>query len=148
MPASEDVARDLLARTGGRITPARVTALTSLLALGRAATHQDLHRLAPDMDRVSLYRALDWLVAQGIARQITDGHGVRRYETTAGADHHHPHFQCSRCQQTTCVEIEGSLQVRLPAGYSQQAVEILVTGLCRTCATLDLGSRLTRGKGA
>ena len=139
MSAAEDVARDLLARTSGRITTARLTALSSLLSLGRAATHTDLHRQAPDMDRVSLYRALDWLAEQGLARRMTDGDGVWRYEASVpGADHHHPHFQCSRCHQTTCIEIEGGLKVRLPSGFTQDGIEVLVKGLCRTCSLVSV----------
>ncbi len=139
MSAAEDVARDLLARTSGRITTARLTALSALLSLGRAATHTDLHRQAPDMDRVSLYRALDWLAEQGLASRITDADGVWRYEASVpGADHHHPHFQCSRCHQTTCIEIEGGLTVRLPAGFTQEKIEVLVKGLCRTCSLVSV----------
>ncbi len=145
MSAADDVARDLLTRTGGRITQARLTALSSLLAFGRAAPPTDLHRLAPDMDRVSLYRALDWLTDQGLARRLTDADGVRRYEPAVpGADHHHPHFQCTRCHQTTCVEIDGALSVRLPAGFTQEGIEVLVKGLCRTCGLVSVpltGSR-------
>ena len=133
------VAEGLLARIPGRKTAIRTTVLASLLTQGRSATHTDLHRLAPDLDRVSLYRTLDWLVAQGLARRVTDSDGVWRFEPVVpGSNHHHPHFECTRCHQTTCIETAGRIEVHLPTGFRQDDITVLVRGLCRTCGLLEV----------
>src|SRR5208283_3153921 len=59
----ESVVRNLICAAGGRQTRPRIVALKALLKADRTVSHADLHRRLPDIDRVSLYRALDWLTA-------------------------------------------------------------------------------------
>ncbi len=134
-----DLARRVISERGGRATQPRIATLTALIDLGRAVTHADLHARLPTVDRVSLYRALDWLAEHDLAYRLNDPDGIRRYgPSLAAPDHHtHPHFHCTQCGLTTCLD-EASVPktVTLPRGFRFQAVEMLVKGLCRTCATL------------
>lgn len=129
------VARRLIAGTGGRQTRPRIEALVALLEAGRTVSHADLHRRLPALDRVSLYRALDWLVEHRLAHRAADGDGIRRYGPSLPQDdHRHPHFHCTNCGLTTCLEAVAGPQVILPGGFTGSSVEVLVRGLCRTCS--------------
>src|SRR3712207_3455250 len=83
-----------------RVTDARVRVLAALLGAPRACSHQDVQEALPDMDRVTLYRALDCLTDAGLAHKIAGEDRIFRY--SAGADqsvdeHQHGHFKCTRC---------------------------------------------------
>ncbi|MEO8600881.1 MAG: transcriptional repressor, partial [bacterium] len=45
-----------------RVTPARIKVLSALLGAPRALSHQDMQESFAEMDRVTLYRALDCLI--------------------------------------------------------------------------------------
>jgi len=125
----------LIAAAGGRQTRPRIAALGALLDVGRTLSHAQLHERLPELDRVSLYRALDWLAEHGLAHRLTDGEGVRRYGPSESSDeHHHAHFHCNGCGHTSCLSQVVLPTITLPRGYRQAGVEMLVTGLCRSCA--------------
>ncbi|MFC5472369.1 Fur family transcriptional regulator [Paraherbaspirillum soli] len=100
-----------------RTTPARVKVLAALLDARCAFSHQDMQDLFVEMDRVTLYRALDCLTDAGLAHKIAGDDRVFRY--SAGAEHtesatraHHPqhqhgHFKCTRCAKVFCLDGSG-----------------------------------------
>jgi len=138
MRKTEDVARRLIVTAGGRQTRPRIAALIALMESGRVATHAEIHRRLPQLDRVSLYRALDWLVDHRLAHRLSDADGVHRYgPSPEGRSHRHPHFHCTRCGLTTCLDHAKTRSVRLPQGFRQAAIDILVKGLCSTCTTIS-----------
>jgi Fur family ferric uptake transcriptional regulator len=124
-------ARLLAAVTGA--TPARTAVLAALLAHARPATHGEVQARLARADRVTLYRALDWLVARALARRITGADGVWRYEAVAAVRaHQHPHIQCVRCGATTCLDAPLPA-LALPRGFRVESVELLVRGVCPRC---------------
>jgi Fur family ferric uptake transcriptional regulator len=100
-----------------RITAARVKVLTALLGARCAVSHQDLQDALADIDRVTLYRALDCLTDAGLAHRIAGGDRVFRYSAGtehaepddaihAGrqpAQHRHGHFKCTLCAKVFCL---------------------------------------------
>ena len=69
---AETMVRD----TGARTTRPRVAILAVLLAAERALSHNEVERRvnsAFGIDRVTVYRVLDWLSGQGLAHKIA-GH--------------------------------------------------------------------------
>jgi Fur family ferric uptake transcriptional regulator len=141
-PSSAAIAGRLIADAGGRQTRPRVAALTALLQAGRTLSHAQLHERLPGLDRVSLYRALDWLAERNLAHRLTDANGVRRYgPNSSPVDHHHAHFHCTGCGHTACLSEVRSPAIALPKGYRLAGVELLVTGLCRSCATATRPTR-------
>ena len=68
------IALERLKALGERRTPARQAILTLLLDADNALSHQDIHELLKarnePFDRVTLYRVLDWLVAQKLAHKL------------------------------------------------------------------------------
>jgi Fur family ferric uptake transcriptional regulator len=132
-------AEALLRRTGSRVTRGRVVVLALLLEAKRALTHNDvesrIERLY-EIDRVTVYRVLDWLTQQGLAHRICGDDRVWRF--TAARDRHtgeHPHFKCDTCGEVICLtETELLSQIAIPNGYRSQKLEVTVKGQCADCA--------------
>lgn len=130
----EAQARQLIAEHGGRQTRPRIQVLTALLSSDQARTHAEIKQQLDGIDRVSIYRALDWLTEQELAFRMTDAQGIRRYGSQASdEDHQHPHFQCTECGSTTCLEKAQSPKVNLPRGYQLTETVVLVKGVCKDC---------------
>ena len=126
-------ARELIRATDGRATRPRLRTLAALLDSEQALSHGELRQRMPDLDRVSLYRSLEWLLEAGLAFRI-DAAGQHRYGAShQEQDHHHPHFRCTGCGMTTCLSDVTNPIVRLPRGFRTTTVELLVTGLCTSC---------------
>jgi len=123
-PASHDhstastqaLAQAQLREAGVRVTQARVNVLGALLETRSAASHQDIQDRFADMDRVTLYRALDCLTEAGLAHKISSDDRIFRYNVGAdhgehghhdhahGKQHQHGHFKCTRCARVFCLD--------------------------------------------
>ncbi|MFN3594830.1 MAG: Fur family transcriptional regulator [Thiobacillaceae bacterium] len=74
------IAAEALVRRYGRATPARVAVLRLLLTADSALTHAEVAaRLGGGVDRVTLYRVLDWLVSRGLAHRIAGEDRIWRF---------------------------------------------------------------------
>jgi Fur family ferric uptake transcriptional regulator len=140
MPHSDaQTARQLLQQASGRVTPARIGVLGILLEAQAALSHQEIEQLAAQQglscDRVTLYRALDWLVEQGMAHKINGADRTWRYNAQTGTPHQHAHFHCKRCQQVYCLEnLQPAFVFSLPPGYQLEQVDVNLQGICPACA--------------
>src|SRR5215468_11978269 len=137
-PATD--ASNLLATTGARQTRARREVLSALLSAGEALSHHEVEKRLKrghDVDRVTLYRVLEWLTAKGLAHKLAGDDRVWRY-SAAGHAHvqgrSHAHFECSSCGKVICLDEARLPTIPLPAGYRRRAVEITVKGRCDGCA--------------
>jgi Fur family ferric uptake transcriptional regulator len=123
--------------SGDRVTAARVSALGVLLAGRRALAHTDIeHAMSGTVDRVTLYRVLDWLVEKGLAHRIAGADRVWRYSIASAEHGDHAHFQCNQCGKVLCLEQLAKPEVRLPrlpSGYRSERVEMTVQGRCAEC---------------
>jgi Fur family ferric uptake transcriptional regulator len=132
--------RDDLRRAALRVTPARIAVLGALRARLAPASHADLagELEAAVPDRATVYRNLVELVKAGLARRRDLGDHVWRFEA-AGArpgGKEHPHFLCTACGALACLDtLRVSLRrgARVPRALRDDAVEILVKGLCDEC---------------
>ena len=129
-----------LRRAGLRVTPARVAVLSALRARGAPASHAEVAEALPGVprDRATVYRNLLDLVKAGLARRRDLGDHVWRFEAAAplpgGKDH--PHFLCTSCGSLVCLDtlrVELKRGARAPRALREDAVEILVKGLCDAC---------------
>jgi Fur family ferric uptake transcriptional regulator len=141
-----DRAESILRSTGSRVTRNRVIVLACLLEAQRALTHAEIEErllALQSIDRVTLYRVLDWLTHQHLAHRIAGDDRVWRF-TSEAPDHtgQHPHFRCLDCGDVICLEPGKPPSVPLPPGYSSQGMELTVTGRCASCAP-----RQRRGRG-
>ena len=135
-------ARERLRSTGERVTSARVKVLATLMQADEALAHLDVQqRLAggpTEIDRVTVYRVLDWLVEQGLAHRVSGPDRVWRYSVHGHRATAHGHFKCRRCERMFCMREPGSLsrtlRAMLPDGFTGDEVELTVFGRCADCA--------------
>lgn len=140
MPASSlihDQATRLLLQHGAVITPARVRVLQLLLAADAAMSHQALQQAASasgqPFDKVTLYRVLDWLVAQGLLHSVTGHDRVRRF-SPMHAHAAHAHFECDACGRLFCLPGNpAATSPDLPPGFLPQRIDMTVHGRCADC---------------
>ncbi|MBN8442845.1 MAG: transcriptional repressor [Thauera sp.] len=137
-PNARPTAREQIAACGGRVTRTRLAVLEALHGSAHPLSHDELgDMLAAEAiahDRVTLYRALDWLVERGLARRIAGGDRAWRFEVVRGAAHRHAHFHCDRCGQVLCLEqLEAAPAAALPTGYSVERAELVLHGHCAAC---------------
>jgi Fur family ferric uptake transcriptional regulator len=119
-PHAAALAEAQLREVALRITPARIKVLAALLEARCAFSHQDMQDQFVEMDRVTLYRALDCLTDAGLAHKIAGDDRVFRY--SAGTEHsdsshhggaahqtqhQHGHFKCTRCAKVFCLDGSG-----------------------------------------
>jgi len=162
IPSATQARSEAVMRARGlRATPARVAVLAALYAAPAALTHLEVSAAtaaegeAPD--RVTLYRVLDWLVAQGLAHKIAGDDRVWRFNANAGDDpeaaaqsaadatgapaprrhgqgHNHAHFHCTQCGRMFCLdELQPVFAFTLPPGFKAEQVEVTLRGLCPAC---------------
>jgi len=142
--ASSPVAPDADASTvaaqirhaGARATPARIRVLQLLRAAPAALTHHDVEAAlgALALDRVTLYRVLDWLVEAGLACKSNDARGVFRFSAVATGEHAaHAHFCCEACGRVFCLDAEPPRPPALPQGFLLSRMEIDLRGRCADC---------------
>jgi Fur family transcriptional regulator, ferric uptake regulator len=150
-PQAAMLAENQLRAASVRSTTARVKVLAALLGADRALSHQDVQDAFAEMDRVTLYRALDCLTDAGLAHKIAGDDRVFRY--SAGADHpssrtdppalhhQHGHFKCTRCSKVVCLDsiadtgvLRDALQRTLGKGFQSHDIEFTIKGWCAQCA--------------
>lgn len=131
-------AAHLIEEKDERATSARALVLAALLASPMAVTHHEIEAALGQrkVDRVTLYRVLEWLVSHGFAHRVTSEDRVWRFLANANKvdDHRHAHFQCTRCDKVICLEdVAVDINPAVPKGYRMQEAEITLKGLCDRC---------------
>ncbi|WP_341676871.1 Fur family transcriptional regulator [Niveibacterium sp. SC-1] len=138
MNTTHDLAQ-LLRERGARVTPARLRVLALLRGADRALSHHDIEERLVDgtpVDRVTLYRVLDWLVEQGLAHKLADEQRVFRFSAASKADlphGSHAHFVCDDCGKVFCLEEVAAAAPRLPDGFASTQIDFSVHGHCAAC---------------
>lgn len=136
--------RDSAARlraAGVKVTRGRVRVLDALQAAAQPLSHAELETGlalgdAAPMDRVTLYRILDSLVACELALKAVDTRGVYRF-SASGAQHRHAghvHFRCTGCGGVFCLKAEPPPPPRLPRGFRLGEVAFDLRGTCAGCS--------------
>ena len=139
-PALAERARDLLAGRGVRPTRARVLVVSQLLAQAEALAPRRIHAALGGeaaVNRVTLYRILDLLVARGLAARSSAGDRSLRYCSGSPAPRV-CHFHCLGCGQVRCLD-PALLPLSPDAmerdlGLRAERIEVRVDGLCPACA--------------
>ena len=134
----QEQAEAMIRRTGDRATSGRVRILALLLAEHRAVTHHEIEdRLSGEhrLDRVTLYRVLEWLNEKCFVHRLVSDDRVWRFRANVETHpHHHAHFECTRCTKVICLDdLKAKYDGPLPAGYTSHEIELTVKGLCAEC---------------
>lgn len=132
-------AEEMIRATGERVTNARIEILATLLKAEQALSHSEIEgRLtqASGIDRVTVYRVLDWLTEQKLAHKISGDDRVWRFNViSAGNEHKHAHFKCTCCNRVICLDDLGrGWTPTLPAGYTPTEIDLTIKGLCNECS--------------
>ncbi len=129
--------RDAIRHAGGRITPTRVQVMELLSRTERALSHHEieaeLSKVMP-IDRVTVYRVLEWLVDRGLAHRVSGEDRVWRFRTNDATHANHAHFECSRCGKVLCLENLSAEGLGLAGKLGLTATELTVRGVCAQCA--------------
>ncbi|CAN5901336.1 Fur family transcriptional regulator [soil metagenome] len=153
-PGERARAEHLLRGAKVRVTEVRLSVLAMLLTNHRALSHLEVQEALKDLDRVTLYRALDCLTDAGLAHKITGDDRVFRYSTgnepaspvaLRGIQHQHAHFKCTLCTKVFCLDDEqpasslkeqlhATLQTTLAKGFQNHDIELTIKGWCAQCS--------------
>ena len=130
-------AEQIIKSSGQRVTKARIAVLERLLAAEYALSHQEIEQQLIQhqckVDRVTLYRVLDWALQHEIVHKVTGEDRVWRFSATKGTDH--AHFSCTQCGQVYCLEaLSPAVTLSMPEGFVLQQADLAVQGICPNCS--------------
>jgi Fur family transcriptional regulator, ferric uptake regulator len=91
-----------------------------------------------NINRVTVYRILDLLVAGGLVERISTGGRAFYYGLAPNAHHRpHPHFYCKSCGQMDCLSPESLMidtsGLRKTFAGRIDKVEVRIDGICKNC---------------
>jgi Fur family transcriptional regulator, ferric uptake regulator len=146
-PPVFEQARALLKGKAERLTSPRLLVLAALLqaksALTQAEVHVEVEKLSPaHVDRVTIYRVLEWLTEVGLAHRVSAGDRVFRFSASINS-HSHGHFHCSDCGRMFCIGaqpsgkqagLDASVKALLPSGFVSGDIDLTISGRCAECA--------------
>ena len=132
---------ELLRKSQLSVTGGRRKILELFLQHDGALSHSDIEKKAGEkFDRVTVYRTLQAFLEKGLIHSIPTSDNSIRYalcKDDCSAGQHrddHVHFICNSCGNTVCLEDVVVPGIKLPRGYVVQQVEMLVSGVCKSCA--------------
>ena len=128
-----------LKKQGFRLTKLRSAMLRVLTETARPMSAAELTEklgLSPTPHKTSLYRELDFFVAQAIVQAVDFNDGVRRFEMR---DRHHHHLICRLCKTVRDVELPETLflqekKIAKLFGFRDVEHSLEFFGLCTRCA--------------
>jgi Fur family transcriptional regulator, ferric uptake regulator len=131
---------DILKRNQLSVTGSRKRILELFLAHNGALAHGDIEKKTGEkFDRVTIYRTLHSFLEKGIIHTIPTADNSIRYalcKDNCSEGHHHDnhiHFLCKDCGTTICLDNVNIPDVKLPVGFQQEQVEVVVSGVCKDC---------------
>ena len=145
-PATRDpysTANDMLATMPGRRTRGRTHILGALIEARRAMTHAEIEAVLPAdvaLDRVTLYRILDWLTENNLVHRVSGADRAVRFAFSGDTSkvqssaEMHAHFQCDTCARVVCLDTLPTQLPKLKNGFQARKADVLVHGLCDQCA--------------
>jgi len=135
-PPGAEAVTEQIRGAGARATPARIRVLQLLRTAPTALTHNEIELALgePVIDRVTLYRVLDWLAESGLAHKNTDANRVFRFSAAAAGEHTtHIHFRCEHCGGVFCLDAAPPAAPSLPSGFSLSRMDFDLRGCCSSC---------------
>lgn len=130
-----------LKQRGYKLTKQRQAILNAFMDLEKPlATAQHIFEkvveINPGINFSTVYRNLDVLVQEGIARKITFDQGAAYYELIDGKHHHH--LICKGCGKVQCVEYCPLGDMPMKEGFVPIDHSFEVFGFCKECVRAKL----------
>lgn len=143
MSCGSEYAPQLRSR-GYRVTPQRMAILHTLCHAGRHLSPRDVYRKTkkdyPKLTEPTVYRTLEFLARNGLARRSRAGRGHVTYEF-AGNDHHH--IVCRVCGNDVELKHDSlaSLYRKLESttGFLHIDSHLTFMGICPDCQKTEKG---------
>lgn len=137
MPPTPSEVLSALSEGGQRITRARRSVVEGLFATAAPVTVRALHESLGNVDLVTVYRTLRWLVELGVAREVTAVPGAERFEPVTAREHAH-HLHCDRCGRlapTPVCGVDRAVFTRILRDYGFEVAHHSLTfhGRCAEC---------------
>jgi Fur family ferric uptake transcriptional regulator len=126
--------RNLLKQHHVYITTARLAMLEIFLQTNEALTYNHfLTQASLRVDRITIFRTLKLFVNKKIIHRIPAPDGIKRYLLQQTSSDVHSNFICSGCKKVTPLKTIVRPKIKLPKGFTQQNIEIMIGGLCNSC---------------
>lgn len=125
---------------GIRPTANRILVYRALLTAEAPQSLLELEASLRTLERSSILRVLTLLVDHKLIHVMEDGRGIAKYEICTTPDsplQHsdlHPHFYCTRCLRTFCLQDIRIPAISLPSGFMARSANFMYKGLCPDCA--------------
>ena len=119
-------------------TSARVLVLDTLLSASLPLSHPEIQKqITEPIDRVTIYRVLDWLSTQGFVHSVISPDKTRRFKAnTHHTQHQHAHFECTVCGQVYCLDkVDDAITLSLPDRFIAKNIHLSINGICANCQT-------------
>ena len=117
-------------------TSARVLVLDTLLSASLPLSHPEIQKqITEPIDRVTIYRVLDWLSTQGFVHSVISPDKTRRFKASLQhSQHQHAHFECTACGQVYCLdEANDAITQSLPINFVATSIHLTISGVCAAC---------------
>jgi Fur family ferric uptake transcriptional regulator len=137
--ASERDFQAVIRQRGFRATPQRQLILQAVQAGKGHSTPEQIYsrvtRTAPTLNRATVYRTLDFLVAQHLVTCADVGAGGKVYEMAS--DHPHHHLICEICGHSVQVDHDwlqqAFQQIEREHGFCVKTDHLALFGICKRC---------------
>jgi Fe2+ or Zn2+ uptake regulation protein len=137
--AVETTLAGALRERGQRVTPQRLAIARVVTELDRHVTAErvfgEVSRRMPGVSLPTVYATLELLEQLGLVRRVSVAAGSTVYD---GRIEEHHHLVCRSCGAITDVEAPvdraGLLAAAHASGFAPDYSEVVVTGLCASCA--------------
>ena len=96
-----------------------------------------IEQLKDEMNKTTVYRALERLEGEGILHSFVGKNGLKWYAKCNGcssSNHNdvHPHFQCKECDKVTCLTVD--INIPKIKDYEVENATVFLTGTCKDCS--------------
>ncbi|MCF8303600.1 MAG: hypothetical protein K9I94_10035 [Bacteroidales bacterium] len=90
------------------------------------------------MERSTIFRALKSFEDNFMVHPVDDGSGAVKHavcydDCTCNIHDLHVHFYCMRCGRTRCMKELPIPGMKLPAGYTFDKAQFIISGVCPRC---------------
>ena len=124
---------------GQRVTPQRLILHRALRELDRHASAEELLRSAgdrlPNLSLPTVYSTLELFEELGVVRRVAVGSGPVLWDPRPEP---HQHFACRRCGRVLDLDVRvrssAAIEAARAAGHEPDGAQVLVVGLCDSCA--------------
>ncbi|SFU27159.1 Fur family transcriptional regulator, ferric uptake regulator [Pustulibacterium marinum] len=119
-------------------TAMRLLVLQYLLSTQEAVSLTDIETALSNADKSTIFRSLKTFEENGLVHTIHEGFQTKYAvcNSTCTADHHkdlHPHFHCTECNTTVCLNAISLPHLKLPDAFKVSSQEYLIHGICDKC---------------